>query len=427
MKHTQVDETDGVAEQDTSGASSPRRRGRTPWLVGIAIVVVAGVSAVGALGLGGGGSDDASGDRARGGQEVAVVRGTLVEQTTIDGRLGYGPEVPFRIRASGTVTWLPESGETVRRGEPVVRIDDRPVVLLYGSLPMYRTLGMTSATPAATSDADTPEATTAPKVGTTPASATPSPPPRRTAAAPQRGMDVEQFETNLAALGYSGFTVDDSFTTQTAAAVERWQRDLGFPRTGSVEVGDVVYASGAVRVASAGAQVGAPAEGSPLGYTGTARVVTVAAPAAGADWAERGAPVVVDLPDGRSVKGEVNRVGKDATTPTTPDGAGGAEGDAKAPTVSVVITFADQGSLGDVETGPVTVRHVVGERENVLTVPVAALVALAEGGHGLEPVVPGSEPGSGAFVRVETGLFADGSVEVSGPEVREGMKVRIPE
>jgi hypothetical protein len=72
----------------------------------------------------------------------------------------------------------------------------------------------------------------------------------------------------------------------------------------------------------------------------------------------------------------------------------------------------------------------------VLTVPVAALTALAEGGYGLELADGGDDgggeedgragDGSGRFVAVKTGLFAGGRVEVSGPAVREGMKVRIP-
>ena len=52
-------------------------------------------------------------------------------------------------------------------------------------------------------------------------------------------------------------------------------------------------------------------------------------------------------------------------------------------------------------------------------VPVGALLALAEGGYGLQ-VVGGGTPG---VIAVTTGLFADGRVEVSGPDLREGMTV----
>ena len=58
----------------------------------------------------------------------------------------------------------------------------------------------------------------------------------------------------------------------------------------------------------------------------------------------------------------------------------------------------------------------------MLTVPVAALLALAEGGYGVE-VVDGS---TSHYVAVETGLFAGGRVEVSGDGLAEGMTVGMP-
>ena len=58
----------------------------------------------------------------------------------------------------------------------------------------------------------------------------------------------------------------------------------------------------------------------------------------------------------------------------------------------------------------------------MLTVPVAALVALAEGGYGVE-VVDGRRT---RYVAVETGLFAGGRVEVTGDGLAEGMTVGMP-
>ena len=56
------------------------------------------------------------------------------------------------------------------------------------------------------------------------------------------------------------------------------------------------------------------------------------------------------------------------------------------------------------------------ERKDVLTVPVAALLALAEGGYGVEVV----DGGDRRIVAVETGLFAGGRVEVTGDGHRRG-------
>jgi hypothetical protein len=41
-------------------------------------------------------------------------------------------------RVTGTLTALPAVGTTLDRGWAMFRIDDRPVVLLIGRLPAYR-------------------------------------------------------------------------------------------------------------------------------------------------------------------------------------------------------------------------------------------------------------------------------------------------
>ncbi|MEU5644112.1 peptidoglycan-binding domain-containing protein [Streptomyces milbemycinicus] len=376
--------------------------GRRSVLVAAGAVAVSAVAVVGALGLGGGdGSDSGGSDSGRGDRTVRVTRGTLVDETAVDGTLDHGPEVPFETRAEGTITWLPKAEKTVTRGRTLLRVDEKPVVLLYGDLPMYRELA----------------------VGRDPDR-------------PLRGLDVKQFESNLAMLGYSGFTVDDTYSQLTADAVKRWQRDLGRPRTGKVGIGDIAYMSGPIRIARTSVRVGAQATGNVLSYTSTARSVTVEAPAGETGWAERGNRVTVELPDGHTVKGRVAEVGQDASPAQGAEGGGGgggggSDGDAaKNAKVPVLIRIKDQEALGQLSSTPVTVRYVGRKRENVLTVPVAALVALAEGGHGLELADDGGTDGDGKgnrFVAVKTGLFANGKVEVSGSAVREGLKVRIPE
>ncbi|MFF1297635.1 MULTISPECIES: peptidoglycan-binding protein [unclassified Streptomyces] len=396
----------------------PRRR--TALIASVGAVVVTAVAVVGALGLGGG-AEEGPGAPSRAGSVVAVSRATLTERTRVDGRLGYGTEIPLPVRATGTVTWLPEQGATVRRGGALLRVDDRPVVLLYGRLPMYRDLGLTATTDTTgTTDLTDSESTETAGSGADGERAAPTEPSASaepSAPTELKGVDVLQFETNLAALGHTGFTVDETFTAKTALAVERWQRSLGLPETGAVGIGDVVYSTGRVRIGRPGVRLGGAAGENTLTYTGTARKVVVDASAADAAWAVRGTGVRVRLPDGTTVKGEVASVGKQAAAPE-----GGGEGDPEqgGATVPVTVTIRDQKSVGRLESGPVTVEYVGREAKDVLAVPVAALVALAEGGHGLETE-------QGRFVAVRTGLFADGQVEVSGPAVREGMKVRIPE
>ncbi|MFD5446736.1 peptidoglycan-binding protein [Streptomyces sp. NPDC127100] len=410
-----------------TGLAARPPRGRRTALIASAAVVVAGVAVVGALGLGGGG-DEGPGAPPRSGSLVAVARTTLTERTQVDGELGYGTELPLPVKADGTVTRLPQQGATVGRGEELLRVDDRPVVLLYGTLPMYRSLGLRAEETedeagdrsAGQDDAGEPDQGGRGSGGEQPTgeagSAGARPAPRE-----MRGMDVMQFETNLAALGYTGFTVDETFTAGTADAVRRWQRSLGVEETGTVGVGDVIYSAGRVRIGRAGVRPGAAVGENALTYTDTARKVVVDASAADAAWAVRGASVTVRLPTGASVPGTVAAIGGQASPAEGGGGDGGGEGGAGQPaTVPVTVTLRDQKALGRLESGPVTVEYVGREVKDVLAVPVSALVALAEGGHGLET-------GDGRFVAVRTGLFADGKVEVSGPAVREGMKVRIPE
>ncbi|MFF2025408.1 peptidoglycan-binding domain-containing protein [Streptomyces sp. NPDC058171] len=385
------------------GRSAGPGRRRT-LLVVAAVVVVAVVAGAGAFGLDLGGDDEAATGPGRAGSVVEVARRTLVDQTAVDGKLGYGKEVPVPLKATGTVTWLPERGDGVSRGETLLKVDDRPVVLLYGALPMYRALG-----PGGTGSEGAGDGKAGSGSGAGAEEGT-------------KGMDVRQFESNLAALGYTDFTVDDEYTAKTAEAVKRWQRHLGVPRTGRITVGDVVYASGRIRVGDVGARIGAEATPEALSYTGGARRVTVDASAEDGAWATRGTEVTVELPGADPVDGKVSSVGRRMTAAEGNGGGEGGEAGQGPATFPVTITLDDPGALGRMESAPVTVRYVRERRAGVLSVPVSALVALAEGGHGLELAEP-----EGRFVAVRTGLFANGMVEVRGAGLREGLKVRIPE
>ncbi|WP_322768924.1 peptidoglycan-binding protein [Frankia sp. Cr1] len=302
---------------------------------------------------------------------TTIKQETLVDYITADGKVGYGAGSPVASGMNGTVTWLPPPGATVERGQALLRVNDLPVVLLYGQLPMYRQL----------------------TVGV-------------------RGNDVAQFEQNLQALGFQGFTVDQEFSTATEAAVRHWQHDLGLPETGTVEPGQVIYSADPLRVAEQLVRVGATSPADVLTITGTTKVVTVSIAEADAGWAVRGAAVTVALPSGATVAGTVSSV---AQPPAAADSNGGGS------KVQLTIAVEDQHALAAAE-GTLTVRHAIREKKDVLTVPVAALLALTEGGYGLEIV----EAGGSRTVAVQAGMFAAGRVEVSGAELHAGMTVRMP-
>lgn len=347
------------------------RRGRVFLAAGVAVAAAGGTAA--AVTLDQGASGTASGGTLPP-ATAQVQRSTLVDEETVDGTLGYGTETLVTPRLRGTVTWLPASGATVKRGGRLYGVDDTPVVLLRGSLPLYRPL--------------------APGV---------------------EGADVRQFEQNLSALGYDGFTVDEEYTGATADAVRQWQEDLGIEETGRVEVGRVVYAAGDVRIHEVRAQVGDAAGGQPvLSCTGTTRVVTVELDVDQQRLAGEGAAVSVELPDGRTVPGRVSEVETVIELGSGPD----QEPETK---LEVTVAVDDQKGLGELDRAAVDVSFTAEKREGVLSVPVAALLALAEGGYGVQ-VVEGTAT---RIVPVEIGMFSGGRVEVSGDGLSEGMTVGV--
>ncbi|MEV4715140.1 peptidoglycan-binding protein [Micromonospora sp. NPDC049374] len=355
------------------------RRTRLPAAGGAALVLVAGAGVAAAVGFGGGSGDGSAEARTAAPGSAAVTRQTLADAETVDGELGYGPGRTATSRLPGTLTALPDTGTTVTRGKALYAVDNDPVVLLYGRLPAYRTLQ--------------------PGV---------------------EGADVKQLERNLEALGYSGFTVDDAYTWATAEAVRAWQDDLGVPETGRVELGRITFADGAVRVEGHQVDEGAAIQPGQavLTYTGTSRLVTAELDVDDKRLAERGTTVQVTLPDGRRVTGKV------ATVETViHNGSADAGGDTSAETrIEVTIAVDDQQALAEFDRASAEITFTVSERTDVLTVPVAALLALAEGGYGVQVL----DEGPSRIVAVTTGLFADGRVEITGDGIVEGSTVGMP-
>jgi membrane fusion protein, multidrug efflux system len=306
---------------------------------------------------------------------AAVTRETLVDRKDQDGKLGYGETTTIASRLGGTLTALPATGKTIKRGTALSRVDNTPVVLLYGTLPAYRTLspGMT-------------------------------------------GADVKQFEKNLWALGYRGFTVDRTYSASTAGAVREWQDDLGLTRTGRLDPARVVYAPGPVRVDARKAAPGDMVQpgAALLTVTGTARVAVVDLDVADQRLAKVGATVQVTLPDGTVKPGRIT------TAETVIEPGEGQQEDTT--NVEVTIGFPAGKAPQGLDQASVTVAFTAAQRRNVLTVPIAALLALAEGGYGVQ-VVDGATT---RIVAVQTGLYADGRVEITGDGLVAGTKVGMP-
>lgn len=310
---------------------------------------------------------------------AAVRRGDLSDSTSVQGTLGYGGERELKAGVAGTVTWMRRSGSRADRDDRLFELDGRPVRLMYGTRPMYRVL----------------------KTGL-------------------EGPDVRQVEKNLSALGYGqGMTVDKKYTEATAAAVKHWQEAHGVDATGTIGPDAVVFAPGPVRVGGRDAALGdRVAPGAPVvTVTGTDRVVVLELDVAQAGTLNKGTKVTVELPGGRTVKGSVRSVGTTAAA----DGGQGAGGD-DTPKVKVVIAFDDPGKAAGLDRAPVTVNITTHTSEDVLSVPVQALLALPGGGYGVRVV-----DGAGRrIVEVELGVFGEGRVEVTGDGLSEGTKVEVP-
>ncbi|MFC3519990.1 peptidoglycan-binding protein [Streptomonospora nanhaiensis] len=250
-------------------ARSRRRWGRRRALTAAAGAVLL-AAAGGALAYGlGGGTPESEASSGLPPATTEVARETISDVETASGELGFGPAATAAARAGGTLTRVPGTGAEVGRGETLFEVDNRPVTVMYGDEPAYRPMA----------------------VGT-------------------EGADVEQLERNLSKLGYGGFTVDSAFTEGTAAAVMEWQDDRGLEVTGTVELGSVLFAPGAVRVDSLQAEEGGQVQpGAPvLDYTGTEKLVTTELEPADQRLVEDGGEVEVTLPDGQTVAGAVEEV-----------------------------------------------------------------------------------------------------------------------
>lgn len=304
-----------------------------------------------------------------------ITRGDLVDTSSVDGTLTYNDSRSVSVGASGMVTWVPAIGKTVSRGDTLLKVDNKPVTLFYGRLPLYRTL----------------------KLGVA------------------KGPDVKQLERNLAALGYGDMTVDETFTAATAAAIKDWQSDRGLTKTGVIDASQVVYQPGAVRIKEVKSDVGSRAQPGQPAFTvsDTNRRVHVDLDASKQDLAKDGAACTVELPGGGAAKGHITSVGSVART--------SGSGDDKTTTIDVDITL-DDGTTGKLDQAPVTVDLESDRAKNVLSVPVEALLALREGGFAVQVV----QNGAVHLVGVTTGLYGGGRVEIKGDGLSAGMKVEVP-
>ncbi|MER6953591.1 peptidoglycan-binding protein [Streptomyces sp. NPDC000618] len=364
------------------------------------------------------------------------------------------------------VTKAPVAGSEVTEGDVLMQVSGRPVLVLRGSVPMYRTLGP----------------------GTS-------------------GDDVKQLERALTRLGFSPGGATGQYGQEDAAAVSRWYKSKGFvaqepgvadkQQLGTLEAAvttaqqallsarnpsDDTEGSGSgagtgtgtgdeagkLQLKAAQQQLDAANDAlsafrsgygtkvpagelvflpdlparldkvavktgdTPSGPVGTVTsskvVVRAVVQASDAKLLHKGMTAQVETPDGKKVAGELVALGDDVpkidTTGgqtqqgTTNDGSD----DASAP-VPVQISVPS-GDLAKNANGSAKVTIKVGSSDgDVLAVPIAALHTSADG----QAKVRVRRGGKVVDVKVEAGLSAEGQVEVtpSGDALKAGDQVVI--
>ncbi len=368
-------------------------------------------------------------------------------------------------RLNGTLTWLAPVGTVLQEGDVIARIDDQPVVVLFGETPVYRTLydartnlegpdvlqleqslerlgyatsdnltvdeEFTSATEDRVQEWQ--EALGASDDGRVdlgeviflpgPAQVTKelaelgarlsdgSPIASVATGDLLQGDDVLQLEKALVDLGFLD-VADDTFDAQTALGVTNLQESVGATLTGYLPAAAILYSDLAVRVDSAVASVGsAVSPNSPvIEVSSTELIVRLALPASDQGLLTEGTAVTVELPNGTDIPAVVLSVASVATRQA------GAEA-----TFEVVIGLSDSAAAQGFEDSPVDVEVITDSVQNVLNVPVTSLIALAEGGYAVAV-----QDGDGTrLVAVEPGFFARGMVEVTG-NLSAGDMVEVP-
>lgn len=368
---------------ESAGRQRRRRRRRRAVLILVLVLALAAIIPGVAIARSFGGSDDGSTgtDTGTATTLATVTRGRLTARTPVNGTLGYAGSYKVMNRASGTFTKLPRVGQTISAGQVLYRVSGLPVIMLQGSsTPVYRDLTR----------------------GT-------------------RGPDVRQLNANLVALHYASRDDLDPDSTYfgwaTQDAVEELQDDLNVEETGKLTLGTVVFLpTSKIRVTEVGVDSGgiASAGAQVLKVSSTNRQITVALDASGQANVKVGDKVEITLPNLKSTEGVVSTVGTVAKS--TDDGG---------PTIDVEITPRDSKATGELDQAPVQVSIVTDTVDNVLAVPVNALLALAGGGYAVEVV---DAAGTHRLVPVTVGLFDDtaGMVAVSGTGLAEGQRVVVP-
>jgi hypothetical protein len=372
---------------------------RRVWVSGAAVLLVSAAATAAVIVLPGA---PASGTTPQPTTAVAPVeKGDLSDLVSTYGTLAFrarsdGSPYTAVNQGRGTYTQLPSTGDLVDCGQVLYRVDDRPVVLLCGPTPAYRSQSMG-----------------------------------------EHGPDIAELNANLVALGYATKAgLDPSsagFGPATMAAVKRLQSALKQEPTGSLDLGQVVFLPESARIASVTAALGGSAQrgAQVLSATSDTPEVQVGLDPSQQDAVTKGDGARITLPGNRSVTGKVERLGSVGQAPpgqsdgtqggTGQGGSGQGGGEA---TVPVYLTLDRPDLARGYDRAPVQVEITTTGVHDVLSVPVTAIIATTGGGFAVDVVRADSRRDP---VAVTLGLVdtSAGRVQVEG-DLREGDHVVVP-
>jgi hypothetical protein len=351
---------------------------RKTWVLAGAAAVVA-VAVIGGVVVLSGADHTTGGAQAAPANTAQVEQGKLSATVSQNGTLTYQAQFdgsPFSVinHAQGTYTELPEVGDKVDCGGVLYRVDDRPVLLLCGTVPAYRALHVGDA-----------------------------------------GQDVGQLNRNLHVRG-----ARDAFTVKTEKALEALQRRKGIEVNGSLALSDAVFLPEALRIAKVTGQLGGSARPGVQALNATSGTLHVQVNLDPSEQGQvkRGDRAQIALPGNTTVTGKVVGFGRTAQAPA------GQDNSAADATIPTNISLDDPGKARGLDKAPVQVDITTTGVDDALSVPVTALVGKSGGGFAVAVVRAGERR---ELVAVKLGLFdtAGGRVQVAG-DLRAGDLVVVP-
>ncbi len=296
-----------------------------------------------------------------------VRRETLQSSDEFNADLGFGETRSLQSGSDGTITWLPVDDQVIVPGDIIWEINQQPVPYLEGSIPMYRELFW----------------------GAT------------------KGDDIEQLEGWLINAGYGpdGWQADTSFNATTRRAVKDMQTDFGMTSDGVLSPSELRFGTTPLRVADTAFVGDRASEGPILTVTEATAEVTVQASSRQLTTFQNAPTVTIVLADGSELSATLD------DTKATPADENGRFG--------YTVTYVVDDPIS--ESQPVKIRVEKVLADDALTVPVDALIALAEGGYAVELVTDGGNVLRG----VEVIDFDDTRVAVTG-DLEAGDRVVVP-